>query len=83
MENSTIQDFPFSPKNGRRKYLIIQDLSVKSLIVIIALFFSNALVLPSVICPAHFFFDDNLVFSSSEHQCFDPGMPDIYWVVSR
>lgn len=73
--------FPFS-RNGSRKYLIIQDLSVKSLIVIIALFFSNGLVLQRVICPAHFFFDDDLFFSSTEHQCFDPGVTGIYYVVS-
>lgn len=64
--------FPFS-RNGSRKYLIIQDLSVKSLIVIIALFSSNALVFQRVICPAC-----DLFFSSTEHQCFDPGVTGIY-----
>lgn len=42
------------PRNESRKYLVIQDLSVNSLMVIIALLFSNASVFQRVICPACF-----------------------------
>lgn len=69
--------FPLS-RNGSRKYLFIQDLSVKSLIVFIALFLSNALVFQGVICPACFFLDYDLFFSNTEHQYFDPGVTGIY-----
>lgn len=42
------------PRNRSRKYLIIQDLSINSLMVIIALLFSNASVFQRVICPTCF-----------------------------